>query len=102
KPITDILIAPITAPQIPGFRLGYFFIYRASVSEEGLPLNLSAADRGPEENSPANRRGTWESPDKPYAFRDIEFCAADQSSSLYKLCGLTLIARGMPIFFRSV
>src|SRR5438270_12026587 len=38
KPITDIPIAPITAPQIPGFKLGYFFIYRASVSEESLPL----------------------------------------------------------------
>ena len=37
KPVTDIATAPITAPQIPGFKLGYFFIHRALLSGEGFP-----------------------------------------------------------------
>jgi hypothetical protein len=54
KPITDIPGAPSTAPQIAGFRLGYFFINGASVSGDlpprcqGIFPDLNAAARGPE------------------------------------------------------
>src|SRR5205814_3673127 len=47
KPITDIAAAPTTAPQIAGFRLGYFFINGALMSGDLSP-DLPAADRGPE------------------------------------------------------
>jgi hypothetical protein len=38
KPITDIATAPITPPQIPGFKLGYLFIYRAFAVRGRFPL----------------------------------------------------------------
>ena len=54
KPITDIAAAPTTAPQIAGFRLGYFFINGALVSGD-LPLIFPPPIAALRENSSATR-----------------------------------------------
>jgi hypothetical protein len=59
NPITDIAAAPTAAPQIAGFRLGYFFINGASVSGD-LPLILSPRLAALRENSFATRWGTYD------------------------------------------
>src|SRR5271167_369802 len=81
KPTTEIATAPITAPQIPGFRLGNFFICRASVSGGEFPPDLAAANRGPERELvcyPTGHLGLRLIDHT--SFRGTEFCAADQFS----------------------
>ena len=83
KPTTDIAAAPITAPQIPGFRLGYLFINCASMSGDLSP-DLAAADRGPERKFaryPTGHLGLRRI--NHTRFRGTEYCAADQFSKLH-------------------
>src|SRR5271167_2735028 len=101
KPTTEIATAPITAPQIPGFRLGNFFICRASVSGGEFPPDLAAANRGPERELvcyPTGHLGLRLIDHT--SFRGTEFCAADQFSTILYCVFFSTRKRFLNIFLR--
>ena len=80
--MTEIAAAPNTAPQIPGFKLGYLFIWLCfRVRGKRCPPDLAAADCGPERELvryPTGYLGLRRI--NHTRFRGTEFCAADQFS----------------------